>query len=120
MSSPTAFARLATFAALALTATTVDVDAAGVARASTSTEPPPDGTSADTIEGLFDVGGDRRLHLKCEGTGSPTIVYLHGAGGTSTNVGGDSRTAQRRLPLLRLRPREHRAQRSCRGTADSG
>ncbi len=81
MSSRTAFARIATIAALALTATTVSVDAAGVARASTSTEPPSD-ASADTIDGLFDVGGGRNLYLKCEGTGSPTIVYFHGAGGT--------------------------------------
>jgi pimeloyl-ACP methyl ester carboxylesterase len=31
-----------------------------------------------TIEGLFDVGG-HRLFLKCEGTGSPTVIYLHGS-----------------------------------------
>jgi pimeloyl-ACP methyl ester carboxylesterase len=35
-------------------------------------------TSATTIEGRFDVGG-HSLYLRCEGTGSPTIVYLHGA-----------------------------------------
>ena len=97
MSSRTAFARLATFAALALTATTVGVDAAGVARASTSTEPPSDGASADTIEGLFDVGGGRRLHLKCEGTGSPTVVYFHGAGGAPA---GSSANAGGRIPSL--------------------
>ena len=43
--------------------------------------------SEDTIDGLFDVGGGRNLYLKCEGTGSPTIVYLHGSGGTSSNAG---------------------------------
>ena len=30
------------------------------------------------IDGVFDVGG-HGLYLKCEGTGTPTIVYLHGA-----------------------------------------
>lgn len=38
-------------------------------------------TSADTaspaLEGSLDVGG-HKLYLKCEGTGSPTVVYLHG------------------------------------------
>ena len=86
MSSRTAFARIATISASGLAAITVTVDAAGAARASTSTEPPSD-ASADTIDGLFDVGGGRNLYLKCEGTGSPTIVYLHGAGGTSSNAG---------------------------------
>ena len=54
--------------------------------ASTTTEPPSD-VSEGTIEGLFDVGSGRNLYLDCEGTGSPTIVYLHGAGGASSNAG---------------------------------
>ena len=97
MSSRTTFARTATFAALALAATTVSVDAASVARASTSTEP-PSGASTDTIEGLFAVGGGRNLYLKCEGTGSPTIVYFHGAGGAPA---GSSATAGEVPRLLR-------------------
>ena len=28
------------------------------------------------IEGTFDVG-DYKLYMRCEGTGSPTVVYLH-------------------------------------------
>ena len=32
----------------------------------------------DVIDGMFDVGG-HQLYLHCEGTGSPTIVYLHGS-----------------------------------------
>jgi pimeloyl-ACP methyl ester carboxylesterase len=32
----------------------------------------------ETIDGLFDVGG-HRLYLSCKGTGSPTVVYMHGA-----------------------------------------
>jgi pimeloyl-ACP methyl ester carboxylesterase len=42
----------------------------------------------DTIDGLFDVGGGRNLYLHCEGSGSPTVVYLHGHGGPSSNAGG--------------------------------
>jgi pimeloyl-ACP methyl ester carboxylesterase len=45
------------------------------------------GASPGAIDGLFDVGDGRRLYLNCEGTGSPTIVYLHGAGGPSSNAG---------------------------------
>ena len=29
------------------------------------------------VEGLFDVGG-HKLYLRCEGSGSPTVIYLHG------------------------------------------
>jgi pimeloyl-ACP methyl ester carboxylesterase len=54
--------------------------------ASSTTEPPSD-ASEDIIDGLFDVGSGRNLYLKCEGTGSPTIVYLHGSGGPSSNAG---------------------------------
>jgi pimeloyl-ACP methyl ester carboxylesterase len=36
----------------------------------------PSGAS-DEIDGLFDVGG-HKLYMNCQGTGSPTIVYLHG------------------------------------------
>jgi pimeloyl-ACP methyl ester carboxylesterase len=40
---------------------------------------------------MYDVGG-HELYLHCEGTGSPTVVYLHGfifnsSGGGSTNAG---------------------------------
>ncbi len=42
--------------------------------------------AADTVasgnaagDELFDVGGGVNLYLNCEGTSSPTIVYLHGA-----------------------------------------
>lgn len=38
-----------------------------------STAAPPTGG----IDGKFDVGG-HQLHLRCEGTGSPTVIYLHG------------------------------------------
>ena len=34
--------------------------------------------------GLYDVGG-HSLYLECEGSGSPTIVYLHGIGGNRSN-----------------------------------
>jgi pimeloyl-ACP methyl ester carboxylesterase len=88
MSSRTAFARLVTISASGLAAFTISVDAAGIARASTSTEPSSD-ASAGTIDGLFDVGGGRDLYLHCEGSGSPAVVYLHGPEGT----GGSSSSA---------------------------
>jgi pimeloyl-ACP methyl ester carboxylesterase len=31
----------------------------------------------DVIEGRFDVG-DYKLYMRCVGSGSPTVVYLHG------------------------------------------
>jgi pimeloyl-ACP methyl ester carboxylesterase len=72
---------------------------AGTTAAASTTEPepaavqtvPPDessaGASGDTIDGLFDVGGGRNLYLHCEGSGAPTVVYLHGHGGSSSNAG---------------------------------
>lgn len=47
------------------------------AAAVSPSEPTPD-EGGDGIERLFDVGG-HDLHLHCEGSGFPTIVYLHGA-----------------------------------------
>jgi pimeloyl-ACP methyl ester carboxylesterase len=43
----------------------------------TSTTGSPD-TASTAVEGLFDVEG-HKLYLKCEGRGSPTVVYLHGS-----------------------------------------
>ena len=72
---------------------------AGTTEATSTTEPepgavqtvPPDESSAgsfgDTIDGLFDVGGGRNLYLHCEGTGAPSVVYLHGHGGPSSSAG---------------------------------
>jgi pimeloyl-ACP methyl ester carboxylesterase len=34
---------------------------------------------ADGVAGLFDVGNGINLYLECEGTGTPTIVYMHGS-----------------------------------------
>ena len=47
--------------------------AAPTSTASPTTQAAPTGK----IEGLFDVGG-HKLHMYCEGSGSPTVVYLHG------------------------------------------
>ena len=46
---------------------------------------------AGVIDGSFDVGG-HKLHMRCQGSGSPTVVYLHGyihdsSGGGSVNAG---------------------------------
>ena len=37
------------------------------------------------IAGKYDVG-DYQLHLRCEGSGSPTVVYLHGLGGDGSDI----------------------------------
>jgi pimeloyl-ACP methyl ester carboxylesterase len=37
-----------------------------------------DAAESDVLEGHFDVGG-HRLYLHCAGTGSPTVIYLHGS-----------------------------------------
>jgi pimeloyl-ACP methyl ester carboxylesterase len=37
----------------------------------------PTQAATGNIDGKFDVGG-HKLHLACKGSGSPTIVYLHG------------------------------------------
>ena len=45
-------------------------------------------TSAPTVlDGTFDVG-DHELHMRCEGSGSPTVVYLHGL--SHTEDGGEA------------------------------
>ncbi len=41
---------------------------------------------ADSIEGMFDIGG-RELHLDCAGTGSPTVVLEAGDGVPSAVMG---------------------------------
>jgi len=61
-----------------------------IPRATSSTRNAPD-TGSTAVQGLFDVGG-HQLYLKCEGSGSSTVVYLHGfietpASGGSQNAG---------------------------------
>jgi pimeloyl-ACP methyl ester carboxylesterase len=45
--------------------------------AATEPQPPPESPAAAAVEGLFDVGG-HRLYIRCVGTGSPTVVFMHG------------------------------------------
>ncbi len=45
--------------------------------ASPSTEAGASDEDLGVIEGKFDVGG-HELYMRCSGTGSPTVVYLHG------------------------------------------
>jgi pimeloyl-ACP methyl ester carboxylesterase len=52
---------------------------------------PANSSPNDEIEGRFDVGG-YKLYMRCEGSGSPTVVYLHGwiresASGGASNAG---------------------------------
>ena len=51
----------------------------------------PANSTPNVIEGRFDVG-DYKLHMRCVGSGSPTVVYFHGyieepAGGGARNAG---------------------------------
>lgn len=48
---------------------------------SAATSPTPEGRS-----GLVNIGG-RSLYLSCTGDGRPTVVYLHGLGGTHASAG---------------------------------
>ena len=56
----------------------------GGGQESSSGVQPPGGTAQSPsgggarVEGLFEVG-DHHLFLECDGTGSPTVVYLHGS-----------------------------------------
>lgn len=70
-----------------------------LAISSCGSAPPPNQSSSsaattstgNNIDGYFDVGG-HKLNLSCAGSGSPTVVYLHGfisdpSGGGSRNSG---------------------------------
>jgi pimeloyl-ACP methyl ester carboxylesterase len=63
--------------------------------ANTTSSPTPD---PEVLEGMFDVGG-HSLYMRCEGSGSgsPTIVYLHGLSQAPGDADGDSSAA---LPIL--------------------
>ncbi len=45
--------------------------------------------SRPAIEGLFDAGG-HKLYLKCTGSGSPTVVFVHGSVQTRSDVGHEA------------------------------
>jgi pimeloyl-ACP methyl ester carboxylesterase len=59
--------------------------------AGTTTAPGPtfgpaaSNAASGAIDARFDVGG-HELHLACRGAGSPTLVYLHGLGGDSSDA----------------------------------
>lgn len=55
------------------------------------------------IDGKFDVGG-HKLHLACKGSGSPTIVYLHGLdpAGQASGESAGAIPGLCQAPLLRL------------------
>lgn len=60
--------------------------------ASPASEPPSTSaspTSVDVLSGMFDVGG-YSLHLRCEGSGLPTVVYLHGYSHLAGDADGSS------------------------------
>ena len=63
-------------------------------RAARTAEPHAGGASE--VAGVFDVGG-RKLYLECRGTGSPTVVYLHGS---VQQAGDGGRGSAARIPAL--------------------
>jgi pimeloyl-ACP methyl ester carboxylesterase len=72
--------------------TVVLASCSGARDSADSTSTPPSATTqagaTGEIDGSFDVGG-HKLHLRCEGKGSPgspTVVYLHGLGGDGSDV----------------------------------
>ena len=34
----------------------------------------------EDFAGLVDIGGGREMYMECQGTGSPTVVFVSGAG----------------------------------------
>jgi pimeloyl-ACP methyl ester carboxylesterase len=82
------------FAVVLLAAMLAALPGAGAAAqdATPRASPAASPTAGDQVEGLFDVGGGRRLYLRCRGTGGPTVVV---------DAGGDDdsrswRSVQRR------------------------
>lgn len=73
-------------AALVIAAITIgacsDTDATGdsnpTSDAPTSASATTSPTATEEIDGMFDVGG-HELYMNCRGSGSPTILYLHGS-----------------------------------------
>jgi pimeloyl-ACP methyl ester carboxylesterase len=81
-------------AVLSLTGTTLVLAVMALASCgggSQQANTPANSTPDDVIEGRFDVG-DYKLYMRCEGSGSPTVVYFHGfieepASGGASNAG---------------------------------
>ncbi len=48
--------------------------------------------AATVLDGRFDVGG-HQLHLRCDGSGSPTVVYLHGLSHTEDGAEANAESA---------------------------
>ena len=77
------------------------ITARTIAPTTTADVSPPAGASTandDTlVDGNYDVGG-HELYLRCKGTGSPTIVYLHGSiTRTDVNPVSNARAIENRI-----------------------
>ena len=86
--------------ASAVSAAAIGVTACGGSGASTTAAPTTPATHAsqatNVLGGSFDVGG-HKLYMRCEGSGSPTVVYLHGY---SYDARGGGRRNAGRIPGL--------------------
>jgi pimeloyl-ACP methyl ester carboxylesterase len=60
-----------------------------VVRSAVPSAASPSPTQNEERAGLVDIGG-RSLYLACTGTGKPTVIYLHGLGGTHASAGAIS------------------------------
>ena len=71
--------RVSRRAVLSLTVTALVLAATALASCGGSSQESntPANPTPKVIEGRFDVG-DYKLYMRCEGSGSPTVVYLHG------------------------------------------
>ena len=80
----------AILAAALLQVLAIGCQGAGVVPTSTGIDPSPSTSSAPTGSAVgataeeVDIGG-RALYLECRGSGEPTILFLHGAGGDRTH-----------------------------------
>lgn len=78
----------------------------GLTAAACSSPGPPPATSAESataaparadFAGLVDIGDDRLLYLECRGTGSPTVILISTANGSSDEWKSYADVAQRKL-----------------------
>ena len=61
-----------------VTTTNAPVDDAATSTSAVESSATTGASEVELVDAMFDVGG-HELHLECHGTGSPTVIYLHGA-----------------------------------------
>ena len=70
--------------ALVIAASTMVVSGCQAGGSTDSTSPTPTASASDAVTpGLVDIGGGRQIFARCEGSGSPTVVFISGQGLTA-------------------------------------